>query len=81
MQLIIAEKPSLGRNIVASIEEVKKDKLNKKTGYYEGEHYVVTWAFGHLFSLLDIEDYQNRGENEESRKDKFPRKRYQSESK
>ncbi len=57
MQLIIAEKPSLGRNIVASIEEGKKDKLNKKTGYYEGEHYVVTWAFGHLFSLADIEEY------------------------
>ena len=57
MQLIIAEKPSLGRNIVASIEEGNKDKLNKKNGYYEGEHYIVTWAFGHLFSLADIEDY------------------------
>lgn len=57
MQLIIAEKPSLGRNIVASIEEGNKDKLNKKNGYYEGERYVVTWAFGHLFSLADIEDY------------------------
>lgn len=57
MQLIIAEKPSLGRNIVASIEEGKKDKLNKKNGYYEGERYAVTWAFGHLFSLADIEDY------------------------
>ncbi|MBO5248711.1 MAG: hypothetical protein J6B54_05445 [Clostridia bacterium] len=57
MQLIIAEKPSLGRNIVASIEEGKKDKLNKKNGYYEGDRYAVTWAFGHLFSLADIEDY------------------------
>ncbi|MBQ1272378.1 MAG: DNA topoisomerase III, partial [Clostridia bacterium] len=57
MQLIIAEKPSLGRNIVSSIEEGNKDKLNKKNGYYEGEHYAVTWAFGHLFSLADIEDY------------------------
>ena len=57
MQLIIAEKPSLGRNIVASIEEGNKDKLSKKNGYYEGERYIVTWAFGHLFSLADIEDY------------------------
>ena len=32
-------------------------KLNKKNGYYEGSGYIVTWAFGHLFSLADIEDY------------------------
>ncbi len=57
MQLIIAEKPSLGRNIVASIEEGNQDKLNKKNGYYEGDRYAVTWAFGHLFSLADIEEY------------------------
>lgn len=57
MQLIIAEKPSLGRNIVASIEEGKKDRLTKRNGYYEGERYAVTWAFGHLFSLADIEEY------------------------
>lgn len=57
MDLIIAEKPSLGRNIVASIEEGKKDRLTKKAGYYEGEKYAVTWAFGHLFSLADVEEY------------------------
>ncbi|MBE6730005.1 MAG: DNA topoisomerase III [Ruminococcaceae bacterium] len=52
MILIIAEKPSLARNIVAGIGEMKK------TGnYYEGNGYIVTWAFGHLFSLCDIEDY------------------------
>ncbi|MEG1426134.1 MAG: DNA topoisomerase [Oscillospiraceae bacterium] len=52
MILIIAEKPSLGRNIVASIGGMKKIG-----NYYEGSGYVVTWAFGHLFSLCDIEDY------------------------
>ena len=57
MQLIIAEKPSLGRNIVAAIEEGNKDKLTKKNGYYEGKTYAVTWAFGHLFSLADVEEY------------------------
>ena len=57
MYLIIAEKPSLGKNIVAGIEEGKKDKMTRRTGYYEGEHYLVTWAFGHLFSLADIEEY------------------------
>ena len=29
----------------------------KKNGYFEGGDYVVTWVFGHLFSLADIEDY------------------------
>ena len=45
MQLIIAEKPSLGRNIVAAIEEGNKDKLTKKNGYYEGKTYAVTGEF------------------------------------
>ncbi len=54
MVLIIAEKPSLGRNIVAGISE----KMNKKDGYYIGENYIVSWAFGHLFSLADIEYYK-----------------------
>ncbi len=59
MILIIAEKPSLARNIVAGIGGT----LQKKIGYYEGEGYLVTWAFGHLFSLCDVEDYgEPRGE-------------------
>ncbi len=57
MILIIAEKPSLARNIVAGI-----GSLNRKDGYYEGLGYVVTWAFGHLFSLCDIEDYDTSPE-------------------
>ncbi|MBR2410181.1 MAG: topoisomerase C-terminal repeat-containing protein [Clostridia bacterium] len=52
MILIIAEKPSLARNIVAGIGQMKKN-----TGYFEGLGYIVTWAFGHLFSLCDIEEY------------------------
>lgn len=52
MKLIIAEKPSLGRNIVAAI-----GGMSNKNGYYEGKEYIVTWAFGHLFTLADIEDY------------------------
>ena len=49
MIAIIAEKPSLARNIVAGIGEMKK-----KNGYFEGGDYIVTWAFGHLFSLADV---------------------------
>ncbi|MBE6592354.1 MAG: DNA topoisomerase III [Ruminococcaceae bacterium] len=52
MKLIIAEKPSLARNIIAAIGNMKK-----QNGFYSGGEYLVTWAFGHLFSLADVEDY------------------------
>ena len=52
MIAIIAEKPSLARNIVAGL-----GVMNKKDGYFISDDYIVTWAFGHLFSLADIEDY------------------------
>lgn len=32
-------------------------KLNRYDGYFEGEGYIITWAFGHLFSLADVETY------------------------
>ena len=54
MILIIAEKPSLARNIVAGIGTMKKCD-----GYFENQDYYVTWAFGHLFTLYDIEDYSD----------------------
>ncbi|MBO5897982.1 MAG: topoisomerase C-terminal repeat-containing protein [Clostridia bacterium] len=62
MVLIIAEKPSLARNIVAGIEYAsaesgKNGRLTKRDGYFEGCGYLVSWAFGHLFSLCDIESY------------------------
>ncbi len=52
MILIIAEKPSLARNIAAGIGQ-----MARRDGYLEGGGYLVTWAFGHLFSLVDIEAY------------------------
>ena len=60
MILIIAEKPSLGRNIAAGI-----GSMQKRQGYLEGNGYLITWAFGHLFSLCDIEVYcpQPNGSN------------------
>ncbi len=54
MKLIIAEKPSLARNICAGI-----GKMEKKDGYFINENYIVSWAFGHLFSLADVESYTN----------------------
>lgn len=53
MKLIIAEKPSLARNIVAAIGDMKKTD-----GYFYNDEYVVTYAFGHLFGLYDVEDYK-----------------------
>lgn len=68
MTLIIAEKPSLARNIVAGI-----GKMVKKDGYFEGCGYLVTWAFGHLFSLCDIEDYgEKKVENPRWSMDNLP---------
>lgn len=52
MILIIAEKPSLARNICAGI-----GKMLRRDGYFEGNGYLVSWALGHLFQLYDIEDY------------------------
>ena len=56
MIAIIAEKPSLARNIVEGI-----GRMTKKNGYYQNSDYFVTYAFGHLFSLCDVEDYSGGG--------------------
>ena len=56
MKLIIAEKPSLARNIVAGID----GEMKKESGYFIGKDYIVSWAFGHLFSLVDIESYSDK---------------------
>ena len=57
MYLIIAEKPSLAKNILAGIAKVQSNEMKKRNGYYEGGSFIVSWVFGHLFSLADIEDY------------------------
>ncbi len=36
-------------------------KLNRYDGYFEGDGYIVTWAYGHLFSLADVEAYDAPG--------------------
>ena len=41
--LVIAEKPSVGRDIARVL------KCSKKTnGFMEGNEYIVTWGMGHL---------------------------------
>ena len=63
MVVIIAEKPSLARNIAAGIGQ-----MQRRDGYLEGCGYFITWAFGHLFSLKDIEDYKSKDSREEKAK-------------
>jgi DNA topoisomerase III len=48
MKLIITEKPSVARDI-AKVLKVP----NKKDGYFEGNNYLISWAFGHLIRLVD----------------------------
>lgn len=64
-KVIIAEKPSVAKNIADAYNiRIRKD------GYFEGDDYLVTWAFGHLFQLFDAKDYD---ENMKGwRMDKFP---------
>lgn len=52
MKVIIAEKPSVARDI-ASVLGV----TNKKDGFIEGNDYAVTWAFGHLVGLAMPDAY------------------------
>lgn len=54
-KVIIAEKPSVARNIAEAIEAKQR-----RDGYLEGEHYIVTWAFGHLLELFDSKDYDDK---------------------
>lgn len=52
MQVIIAEKPSVAREIAAIV-----GATSRKDGYMEGNNYTVTWAFGHLVGLVLPEEY------------------------
>lgn len=56
--LVIAEKPSVGRDIARVLKCGKNNQ-----GALEGERYVVTWALGHLVTLADPEAYDERYKN------------------
>lgn len=54
-QLIIAEKPSVARDIAKVLKCHQKGD-----GFIEGENYVITWAIGHLVTLFEPEDYDEK---------------------
>ena len=53
--LVIAEKPSVGRDIARVLHCSKPSG-----GALEGDQYVVTWALGHLVTLADPEEYDKK---------------------
>jgi DNA topoisomerase-3 len=58
MKVIIAEKPSVGREIAKVF-----GATTKKDGYIEGKGYTFTWAFGHLLQLAAPQEYGYYGWN------------------
>ena len=56
MKTIIAEKPSVAREIARIVGAAKREE-----GYFEGGGYAVTWAFGHLVQLAMPDGYGIRG--------------------
>ena len=52
MKLILAEKPSVAKTIASFL-----GANVRCNGYFEGNGYIITYAFGHLVSLYDMKDY------------------------
>ena len=57
MKVIIAEKPSLGRTIATAISKSQNTNALNNKGYITVGDYIVTYAYGHLLTLWDPEDY------------------------
>ena len=56
MKTIIAEKPSVAREIARIVGASKREE-----GYFSGNGYAVTWAYGHLVQLTMPEGYGIHG--------------------
>lgn len=53
--LVLAEKPSVARDIARSLGCTQRGN-----GSISGDRYIVTWALGHLVTLADPEAYNNK---------------------
>lgn len=52
MKVVLAEKPSVARDIAKYLNATTQGK-----GFYQGGDWVVTWAFGHMVELQEPEEY------------------------
>lgn len=57
MILVIAEKPSLGRDIADALAGEVTEKTNR---FIRKGEYIVTWVFGHMLALKEPEDYDEK---------------------
>jgi DNA topoisomerase-3 len=58
--LVIAEKPSVGRDLVRVLPGAFSKQGGKAEEYLEGPEHVVTWAVGHLVQLADPDEYDDK---------------------
>ena len=52
MKVVLAEKPSVARELANFL-----GAKSRHDGYLEGNGYQVTWAFGHLVTLKEPDEY------------------------
>ncbi|WP_051345782.1 DNA topoisomerase 3 [Thermodesulfovibrio yellowstonii] len=50
--LLLCEKPSVAIDFARALGQ-----FQKHDGYLENEHYIITWAYGHLCELKEPEEY------------------------
>jgi DNA topoisomerase III len=61
--LVIAEKPSVGRDLARVLPgpfEKKTGSADKTERYLEGPEHVISWAVGHLVQLADPDEYDEK---------------------
>ena len=56
-KVIICEKPSLAKNVCQALWKMGEKMQMNPQGANESQNYIVTSAFGHLYSLCNVEDY------------------------
>jgi DNA topoisomerase III len=56
--LVVAEKPSVGRDIAVALPGAFKEAKDKS--HIVGDDYVITWAIGHLVGLADPDAYDEK---------------------
>jgi DNA topoisomerase-3 len=58
--LVVAEKPSVARDLADALPGSFKKEGGKEATHYESDDYVVTFAVGHLVELVDPEVYDEK---------------------